>query len=324
MTEAEWHQTDDPLAMNRWVEAHADPRRRSLVQVALCRRLGPLVTPDLGGVLDVRERVADAPATEAELGPLLDMLDETAAKARRKLDRADDEYERALREQRGDRSDSPYPTAALIAGAEALRARQAQQEAVAASVAIEMVRVAAFGCPDECGPLIRLRDLAMEIGQRQADASAHAELAANWEHRAEELAEQFGRYPRRKGQIAAQAQEWTDRGGHILEGMLAKRTRDAAARTRRGLVHVFRDLFGNPFRPVAFDSRWKTVDVVGLARGIYEDRAFDRMPLLADSLMDAGCSEDQVIAHCREPGAHYRGCWVVDAVLGLDCGPAVK
>lgn len=318
MTEAEWLQTDDPLAMIQWVGAHADPRKRSLVRVAHCRRLGPLVTPDLGGALDLSERVADGRSTDAELRPLLDILDEAAAKARRKLDRADDEYERALREQRGDRSDPPYPTAVLVAGAEALRARQAQQEAVATSVAIGMVRVAAFGCPDECGPLIRLRDLAMEIGERQADASAHAELAANWENRAEELAEQFGRYPRRKGQIAAEAQEWTDRGGHILDGMLAKRTRDAAARTRRGLVHVFRDLFGNPFRPVVFDARWKTGDVLGLARGIYEDCAFDRMPLLADALMDAGCADDRVIAHCREAGAHYCGCCVVDAVLGLN------
>jgi hypothetical protein len=324
MTEAEWLQTDDPLAMIRWVEAHADPRRRSQVQVAHCRRLGPLVTPDLGGVLDLSERVADGRSTDAELRPLLDNLDEAAAKARRKLDRADDEYERALREQRGDRSDPPYPTAVLIAGAETFRARQAQQEAVTASVAIEMVRVAAFGCPDECGPLIRLRDLAMEIGERQADASAHAELAANWENRAEELAEQFGRYPRRKGQIAAEAQEWTDRGSHILDGMLSKRARDAAARTRRGLVHVIRDLFGNPFRPAVFDPHWKTADVVGLAHGIYEERAFDRLPLLADALMDCGCADDRLIAHCREPGAHYRGCWVVDAVLVLNCDPAAE
>src|SRR5262249_56797648 len=37
-----------------------------------------------------------------------------------------------------------------------------------------------------------------------------------------------------------------------------------------------RDIFGNSFRPVAFDSCWRTADVRGLARAIYEDRAFDR------------------------------------------------
>jgi hypothetical protein len=79
-----------------------------------------------------------------------------------------------------------------------------------------------------------------------------------------------------------------------------------------------RDIFGNPFRPVAFDPRWRTTDVIGLARGIYDERAFDRLPLLADALMDAGCADEQVIGHCRSEGPHVRGCWVVDLVLGKE------
>jgi len=78
------------------------------------------------------------------------------------------------------------------------------------------------------------------------------------------------------------------------------------------------DMFGNPFRPVAFDPRWRSADAVGLARGIYEDRAFDRLPLLADALMDAGCADEQVLGHCRGDGPHARGCWVVDLVLGKE------
>jgi hypothetical protein len=73
----------------------------------------------------------------------------------------------------------------------------------------------------------------------------------------------------------------------------------------------------NPSRLAAFDLRWRTADVLGLARGIYEDRAFDRLPLLADALMDAGCDDDQVLGHCRSPGPHARGCWVVDLALGF-------
>jgi hypothetical protein len=61
---------------------------------------------------------------------------------------------------------------------------------------------------------------------------------------------------------------------------------------------------------------WRTSDTLGLARGIYEDRAFDRLPLLADALMDAGCDDEQILAHCHSPGPHVRGCWVVDLVLG--------
>jgi hypothetical protein len=62
-------------------------------------------------------------------------------------------------------------------------------------------------------------------------------------------------------------------------------------------------------------ARWRTGDVVGLARGVYEDRAFDRLGLLADALQDAGCSDEQVLGHCRSDG-HVRGCWLIDLVLG--------
>ena len=78
-------------------------------------------------------------------------------------------------------------------------------------------------------------------------------------------------------------------------------------------------LFGNPFRPAAFAPGWRTADVLGLARGIYADRAFDRLPLLADALMDAGCDSDDLLAHCRDEGPHARGCWVVDLLLGKEC-----
>ncbi len=43
-----------------------------------------------------------------------------------------------------------------------------------------------------------------------------------------------------------------------------------------GQCHLLRDIFGNPFRPVAVDAAWLTSDVVALARGIYDERAFDR------------------------------------------------
>jgi hypothetical protein len=64
------------------------------------------------------------------------------------------------------------------------------------------------------------------------------------------------------------------------------------------------------------DPAWLTSTVVQLASGIYEDRAFDRLPILADALMDAGCDHPDVLAHCRSDGPHVRGCWVVDLLLG--------
>jgi len=77
-----------------------------------------------------------------------------------------------------------------------------------------------------------------------------------------------------------------------------------------------RDIFGNPFRPVTFAKSWRTERTVGLALRMYEERAFAAMPILADALEEAGCDNADILTHCREPGVHVRGCWVVDLVLG--------
>ena len=86
---------------------------------------------------------------------------------------------------------------------------------------------------------------------------------------------------------------------------------------RKDQTALVRDIFGNPFRPISLDPAWLTSDVLALARGIYAERAFDRMPILADALQDAGCADEAVLAHCRAAGwEHVRGCWVVDLLLG--------
>ncbi len=79
---------------------------------------------------------------------------------------------------------------------------------------------------------------------------------------------------------------------------------------------LLRDIFGNPFRSAEFKLEWLTSDVLALARGIYNESAFDRMPILADALQDAGCDDLDLLDHCREPGNHVRGCWVIDRLLG--------
>src|SRR5262249_60694785 len=70
----------------------------------------------------------------------------------------------------------------------------------------------------------------------------------------------------------------------------------------REQVALLSDVFGNPFRPVAVDRRWLTGTVVSLARGVYEDRAFDRLPILADALLEAGCDPPALLGPCRGPG----------------------
>ena len=82
---------------------------------------------------------------------------------------------------------------------------------------------------------------------------------------------------------------------------------------------IARDIFGNPFRPVAFDAAWRTSTAAALAKQMYESRDFGAMPILADALQDAGCTSDDILDHCRDPKqTHVRGCWVVDLVLGKE------
>ena len=86
------------------------------------------------------------------------------------------------------------------------------------------------------------------------------------------------------------------------------------------LACLVRDVFGNPFRPPpAFDPAWLAWDdgaVARLTQGIYNRRAFDRLPALADALLEAGCDDAELIEHCRADLVHTRGCWALDALLG--------
>jgi hypothetical protein len=82
-------------------------------------------------------------------------------------------------------------------------------------------------------------------------------------------------------------------------------------------AELLRCIVGNPFRAVAPDPAWQTPNAVTLARTIPDERRWELLPLLADLLEEEGCGAD-VSAHCRGPGPHARGCWVVDLVLGKE------
>ena len=83
---------------------------------------------------------------------------------------------------------------------------------------------------------------------------------------------------------------------------------------------LLRDVVGNPIRAIwplpQTILAWNYGTVPKVAQAIYDDRAFDRLPILADALEDAGCDNADILAHCRGGGEHVRGCWVVDLLLG--------
>jgi hypothetical protein len=82
---------------------------------------------------------------------------------------------------------------------------------------------------------------------------------------------------------------------------------------------MLREVFGNPFRPLALDPSWLTrnnATILKLAQAIYDQRTFDQMPFLAVALEKAGCNNNEILNHCRGPGPHVRGCWALDLILG--------
>src|SRR5581483_360430 len=145
-----------------------------------------------------------------------------------------------------------------------------------------------------------------------------------------------------------------------------------------GICDVFRDAIGDPFSPVALPTversvhpvaadgaadgfgfaletrrfcPWLTPLVVRLSEHVYQQRAWDELPVLCDALFDAGMPEDNPLmrhlrgyvacplcafatgqgdapiwcGQCRdgrgwvlpeEPVKHYRGCWAIDALTG--------
>ncbi len=95
----------------------------------------------------------------------------------------------------------------------------------------------------------------------------------------------------------------------------------AGARTAERLAQarLVAELFGNPFRPVVIEAGWLAWEdhtIRRLAQSTYDERAFDRLPILADALEDAGCAERSILDHLRGPGPHVRGCWPLDLLLG--------
>jgi len=84
---------------------------------------------------------------------------------------------------------------------------------------------------------------------------------------------------------------------------------------------LLRDVVGNPFRPSPLDPTvltWNGGTVPRMAQAIYDGRTFDQLPILADALEEAGCTNLDILAHCRQPGVHVRGCWVIDLLLGKE------
>jgi hypothetical protein len=71
--------------------------------------------------------------------------------------------------------------------------------------------------------------------------------------------------------------------------------------------------------PLVVEPAWLACNggvVAKMARSIRKESSFADLPILADALEDAGCSDATLLEHLREPGAHVCGCWALDLLAG--------
>lgn len=199
------------------------------------------------------------------------------------------------------------------------------------------LRLFAVACCRHIGHLIRdeRSRAAVEMSEHYADGlvdqealqAAHAAAAAaeekafaamffeDGEERdegpAREAAALVAQQPLLAFRVASEAQAacvWTAR--RTLEQMQAAKVKE-----KKFQCELLRDIFGNPFRPVTVDAVWLTSEVRTLARHIYHDRDFRRMPELAEALQAANCNESYILEHCLQEIEHVRGCYVLDLLL---------
>jgi len=170
--------------------------------------------------------------------------------------------------------------------------------------------------------------LAVELAERYADGLAtkdEMEAACKIAHRLADEVRDVALYAAASAGRASVA--FT--GFSIRNAVLAAVNRGAPTTryndgdaAKRKICDFFRDVYGPlPFRSVPFDFGWASSTVMSLAEGIYQERAFDRLPILADALEDVGCTNQEILSHCRSPGEHVRGCWVLDLLLGRELQP---
>jgi hypothetical protein len=164
---------------------------------------------------------------------------------------------------------------------------------------------------------------AIEVGERYADGLASKEELI----RAESLAPRAAKYGAAQ-RVGSAAVVCASRYG-LNEPKLTVCLEEAAwaagwsglGNRKEGLAqcHLLRDVAGNPFRPAAVDPSllgWKDGLLVAMAQAVYDEKRFGDLPVLADALEEAGCTDPDLLRHGRDPGPHVRGCFLVDAVLG--------
>lgn len=327
MTEADWLKAKDPDAMLRVVAERLTPRRWHLLACAVVRRAGDAI-PTAGPFWPAVEYAEQNPAKAPSSAPVkmhlaavrkatLAAVDAAEQAQQLIVAPADPDADPNEFRETSDRKTNPsaplFRSASLHASTAIRLAGEAAEQAVGAVTLLIAERP---------GPthLARVRDTVVEATRLRSAASLYANAALDLKARGDDAAD------RNTGknvnvQLAA-AQDTVTRTDEHLGYKTSDLQESRAKSDRKAVGRFLLELVGNPFTPYRFDPAWRTETAVEVARGIYQDRAFDRMPILADALLDADCDEEAVLRHCRGTEAHTpdgvvhaRGCWVLELIL---------
>jgi exosortase len=76
-------------------------------------------------------------------------------------------------------------------------------------------------------------------------------------------------------------------------------------------------LYGPPSRALLDPAwlAWNDGIVLRLARAIAEEGNYNALPILADALEEAGCTDADILGHCRSCGRDVQRSWVVNLIL---------
>jgi hypothetical protein len=153
------------------------------------------------------------------------------------------------------------------------------------------------------------------LAQHGYDSERLAEAAREAEKMADGLDYRAG--------LAAAGHSYTCLGpsaGEAAAAVVSAVLRHVPRKQSAALAHaLFEDIFGGPVSPAQVNPswlRWGGGTVLRLARRAYEEKDCAALPILADSLEEAGCDRPELLAHLRSPGPHVRGCWALDLLLG--------
>ncbi len=183
-----------------------------------------------------------------------------------------------------------------------------------ARVSERKLRLFAVACSRRSWALIdALGRNAVEVAEKFADGLVGSEQMRTARLTCQTAGGQAAWYPAcTNPAIAARNAARSAQAGVIQNPLLGTESAELLAQ-----AHLLRDIFGpTPFRHISIDSAWQKRCIVQLAQEIYHAPTNSRMADLADVLCENSCDNDEILRHCREPGPHVRGCWVLDLLLG--------